>query len=144
MRFSSLLAVALLASSSSAYALAPFQLFVCNPPALGCEVSLDMCPSPIGGTFILFGSFGTANIPVSPQIGTFLIDPNTMFTFGTGPKTAVCEALRFFVPNIPQAVGVSAYFQAVHIPVSGDPLLSNAAQMTIQNHIPACQYLECF
>ncbi|MBL8766323.1 MAG: hypothetical protein JNL94_03105 [Planctomycetes bacterium] len=121
-----------------------FQVFTCNAPALGCEVSVDMCPSPADGSYVLFGSFATATIPVSQETGTFLLDPNFMFLFAAGQKTAVCEAVRFFIPNIPAAVGVDVFFQGAHIPVSGFPLLSNVTKMTIQPPIPGCQYFECF
>ena len=122
----------------------PFQLFVCNAPAIGCEVSIDMCPSPTNGSFILFGSFGTSVIPLAPETGTFLLDPNQMFTLTAGPKGPVCEAVHLIIPFVPAAVGLEAYFQAAHVPPTGAPLLSNLAKMTIQPPIPGCQYLECF
>lgn len=131
----------MLASSATNSA---FQLYTCNAAGLGCEVSLDMCPSPIDGSYVMFGSFATATIPVSQETGTFLLDPNFMFLFSAGQKSAVCEATRFFIPNIPAAVGIDVFFQAAHIPVSGFPLLSNVTKMTILPPIPGCQYLECF
>ncbi len=121
----------------------PFQLSICPNTRPGCEMSLDMCPSPTSGSFIVFGSLGTAVVPVTPSIGTFLLDPSTLFVFASGNKTAVCEALRFFLPSNAAIIGATVHFQAAASPPGG-AILSNRVTLTVNPPGAPCTYFECF
>ncbi len=121
----------------------PFQLSVCPNTRPGCQASLDMCPSPTSGSWVIFGSLGTAVLPVTPAIGTFLIDPATLFVFASGAKTAVCEAIKFTLPSSAAIVGATVHFQAVASPPGGS-ILSNRATIVVAPPGGPCTYFDCF
>ena len=107
-----------------------FSLAVCNQPALGCAVTLDMCPSPTQGQYLLFVSPGVGFAPVSVATGSFLLSP-LFLTIGTGANTAVCQSVPLFLSGPSTLVGLELWFQAASIPTAGPPILSSSTKTTI-------------
>lgn len=122
-----------------------FSLSVCNHPGLGCTVTLDMCPAPNPGSFLLLVSAQTGYLPVDVQTGSLLLGP-PLFTLAVGATTAVCQSLPITL-NVPASlVGFDVFFQGASLPPlypALPALFSNVTKMTIQ---PAggCTNFACF
>lgn len=123
---------------------APLTLTVCNTPALGCNVTLDLCPSPGSGSFVIFASVAPGYAPINVLTGTFLLHPLAFVPLVSGAGTAVCQSAPLALAGPPSLIGVSVFFQVAASPATGAPLLSNAAKMTILPPTVPCSMLECY
>lgn len=119
-----------------------FSVSVCNAPALGCAVTLDMCPSPTQGQYLLFVSPALGFAPAGVATGSFLLNP-LFLTIGSGANTAVCQSAPLFLSGPSTLVGLELWFQAASVPTLGPPVLSSATKMTIQSP-GGCTNFECY
>jgi hypothetical protein len=127
----------------SAVTPAGYQLFPCNTTGLGCAITLDQCPSPTSGVFVIAASLSTGFLPVSPSAGSILIDPFHAFTVASGAKTAVCESSPFTLAGPPSLIGVVVNIQAVTVDSGGALLFSNLATVPI-GPPGGCTSFACF
>ncbi len=130
----------------NAIEIAKLSASICNTPALGCLVTLDMCPSPTTGTYLIFAAAGTNYLPVSVETGTFLLDP-PFFFLTSGVNNAVCQSQPLQILGPAVIVGLDAFFQVASLPTTypAEPaLLSNVVKMTIQPPSAPCTNFECY
>ena len=80
--------------------------------------------------FLLFGSFGTANLEL--PLGTVLLDPTTLFQVACGTLPPLGPPLRLLSsPKDPDLVGQTIYFQALVATTAG-LALTNRAEVTFE------------
>jgi hypothetical protein len=121
-----------------------FTLGVCNATALGCTFTLDLCPSPSTGVYVMFGSTANGFLPIDLTIGTALIDPTSFFLLAAGAETAVCQSLPVTITGSPSMVGLDLFVQALDVPPVGSPLLSNVAKVTVLSPSIPCTSFACY
>jgi hypothetical protein len=110
---------------SSKYSLSP-----CNTTALGCTFTLDQCPSPTAGVFLIAGSLGNGYLPLG-SAGTILIDPLANFPVASGVQTAVCQSSPITLSGSSALIGVSVRVQALTVQTTGVLQLSNVTVVTV-------------
>lgn len=130
--------------SVSAVQSAPFSLSVCNQPALGCLVSLDMCPHPTNGSYLIWASLAPGYAPISVATGTFLLDPLLFVPIAIGVNTAVCQSSPLPLSGGAGLVGLSILFQGVATPITGPAVLSTVTRITILPPTVPCTNFECY
>ena len=111
---------------------APYQLFPCNTTGLGCTFTLDQCPSPTAGLFVIRGSLSSSYVPISPAAGTILINPFSSFPVASGASTAVCQSTTLTLAGPPSLIGVKVHVQAASVDPQGALLFSTLAAITIE------------
>ena len=121
-----------------------YTLGVCNNSAVGCTVTLDQCPSPASGAFVIAASPQTGYLPISVPVGTLLLDFANLVTIATGAQTAVCQSTPLTLAAPFSAIGLQVFFQAVTVPPAGDPLLSNLHALTLLSPVVPCTNFACY
>jgi hypothetical protein len=122
-----------------------FTLSVCGSVNLGCFASLDLCPTPGNGTFLIFAAPAPGYVPVTVATGTLLLDPLAFLPIVTGTQGAVCQANPIQLLGPPSLVGMDVWLQAALLPAAGAPQLSNAAHFVIEPPIATpCPLVRCF
>ena len=116
----------------------------CNNASLGCPFTLDMCPSPASGGYLIWAAAGGSYLPIGPAVGTFLLDPASFVLIASGPSTAVCESVPVTVTGPPSLVGQTAFLQAAAF--SGiEAWLSNLHEVTFTSPITKpCTSFACY
>jgi hypothetical protein len=119
-----------------------YKLSVCRPPALGCTVNLDQCPSPTDGAFVIAASLSSSYLPLGP-VATVLVDPFAFVPVATGTQTAVCQSSPLLLKAPALSVGLSIYLQAANVSSSGQLQLTNLTKMTIEPATILCSFVFC-
>jgi hypothetical protein len=118
-----LLDVASVASST-------YTLFPCNTTGLGCTFTLDQCPSPTSGVFLIGGSAGLGYAPLGAA-GTVLLNPGAVFPIASGTQTAVCQSSTITLAGPAALIGATVRMQAVTVGALGEIELSNLSVITV-------------
>jgi len=82
-----------------------FTLGICGAAALTCTISLDICPGPTSGTYMIFVAGNPGYTPVNVAVGTLLLDPFGFVPLISGTHTAVCQSNPIQVNGSPSLVG---------------------------------------
>ena len=121
----------------------PISLSVCNATALGCPVTLDLCPAPVGSAYAIAVSTGTSFVPIDPVLGSLLIDPAGLQIIAVGAIGAICQSTPITMPTAPAAIGKQVPLQAIAVGPTTQ-ILSNVHVVTVQPPSVPCTNFVCF
>jgi hypothetical protein len=107
-----------------------YSLFPCNTTGIGCTFTLDQCPSPTEGTFVIGASVAQGYVPLGAS-GTILLNPGGVFVVAFGAQTAVCQSSPITLGLDATLIGVSVNVQALNVTPLLALELSNVTVVTI-------------